>query len=666
MERSLFYFNQQLKQNPFHTDSYYFIGKIYFLQKLYTTACKFFEICHTREPENPWYNFYLGKSLLTIKQPSNAVQFLKVFARHRPYGYLYLGLAYYNLCNYEKSIACFKKCPDTISRQRLFKIAYSASLFNIGNLYYAEGKLAEAEQAFESSISLFPDAHPSRFQLGSVYLNRKEYERARLCFEALFSDFPANESLQMTLAHIYNQTGDTARLEQFINEILQKNISTSLSPREFKKILAYTLYRGEKFKEAIPLFLQLYRMKYYDEYTLYYLSRCRYNTGEFQKALNAYDLIFSITESNIMINNHYCLMLIEQNRYEEATEKLVVFINGNHADEKTMLYYFYASVFSHDCPDFLGLYNSLKDHFAEHPLFIEAAATYFVENNQLEDALTCFYHLYTLLPDDDHTLVQLIDIFQKRNLNKQALFYTQKMHETRPGNHNAAFYYAFFLMKEGFLQKALDILGVIDKDLSKVNYLIAEIYFRMGKQSPGFTHLKASFLADPLYLPVQFKSLLYFYRQGSFRQALRICTLIEYSHASFHRVLVYQAIVYARRERYDLAVNRLEKYMIRTRPNHSPYIEFMLVVFLYNSGNLASCRSRLKKLITRRGQKAPYVSMLALLCRRTFDEKTLARITTHMQEHHPASPSWREFRERYGTPGKSRDIIRNDLGIRIP
>ncbi|HOV15864.1 MAG TPA: hypothetical protein PK771_16360, partial [Spirochaetota bacterium] len=186
-DKSLFYLNKNIKTNPTHTPSYYFLGRIFFFKKNYLFAKEYFELCISTDKNNDFFNLHLGKTLLALKEFENAIKYINIYTKTRKDGFFYLGLAYYNLNDFKTSCNCFFKCEDFLTDKKLFRIAYSASLFNYANQLYIKEDVKNAKELFLKSISLNNEAYPSYFQLGLIYLFENDFENSKKIFEFLNS-----------------------------------------------------------------------------------------------------------------------------------------------------------------------------------------------------------------------------------------------------------------------------------------------------------------------------------------------------------------------------------------------------------------------------------------------------------------------------------------------
>lgn len=660
-EEALKFLGVQLKLTPGHSPSYYYIGRTLFLMKNYAQACCYFKVCYDNSRENLFYNYYLGRSLLHLGELERALTHLKMAGSRLKGALFYSALAFYRMNDYKRSLKLIEALPEHFYKRREVIIIYSAILFNLGNQYYNMGELEDASRCFVRSIELNKNAYPSYFQMGSLSFERGEYERAISYLEFIYPKFRDNEALNLSLAYLYNLTSRYERLEELL-KVGDLNIS-ALGAVKFKKILALTLYRNGKYKEAIPIFLSLYKSKNYDENLLYHLAQARFFTGDSRRALNCYELIFKMTRSNLTINNSYLFLLIRLNSYRKAQEEAFSFIKERSYDNKTVLFYYYSSVFNNKISNFDSLYRRLEGRYLNNTVFLEATARYYLDRGDRERAISTYYKLYSLLPEDEHTLKELVELFLTRGLFNQAIYYLEKMYNLNPDNGTVIYYYAYFLIKGGYNEQAIEVLERFNENSSALYLLLSEAYIRKKERKKGYSYLKKSFLLDPLYLPVQYKTILFFYKVGKYRRALNICEIMGRSNSSFRRHLLYQSLIMAKIRDYRAAQLKLKSY-ISGEERKSAFLLTILAALYYKSGRFKTALALLAKLMRKSGESGPRLVLRALCQRKLYDLEGLKRSERLLAGNFNCSPIYKEYYEQFY--GDKSSLDRRDLGLRLP
>lgn len=664
-KKSLLNLKKHIRMFPGHILSFYFMGKIYFDTRNYLRAFNYFKICIKRDDENPFFNLNFGKSLLVLNNNEESLPYLEHFSKHDSKGYLYVALAYYNIGDYGESIKCFLKCPEEIHESIKYRSSFSAALFNCANDFFGYGNIKKAEELYLRSVAIYDKSWTSYFQLGSIYILREEYKKAIVIYEKLFSRFPDNSSIKISLAFLYNKFSLDNKLEAIMKKMVAEEVNSAFSKGQFKHVLAYSLYKQGKYDEAIPLFLDLIRKKEYNEYTLFYLARSRYFTGDFKRSFKAFDMIFEITGSNIVINNTFVLFLIEQKFYDKAFAFLDVAISHGLYNDKSELYYFYCGVFLLRKNIFKRYYVKLASRFSNNVLFLEACARHFILMGNIDSAVETYKSLFNIIPDDQQTIVDLINLLLKKKLISLAVDYIGKLYNINTDNETVAFYYAFFLIKMSDYSRAKEVLKAVKGERNKATYLLADANFRTNNRKLGFKYLKISFLLNPIYLPTQFKSLSFFYKIGKYNQSLRFCKLMRVTNPDFKRVMIYEAMIYIRKDRYDLAALSLDEYLTKNKSKSNSYMKLLLAGCLYKDNKFKKARTLLRHLSDNSQPRAAELVLKALMYRQEYDLDNQRRIEKELSEKFFDTPSYLQYKNMFLVINKSKGFKRDDLGLRI-
>jgi len=663
-DNALFYFNEEIKRNPFRAILYYYIGRIFYYKKEYDKAISYLKVAYDFNNDNPVFNFYYGKALIFI-DPEKALFYLEKSLTKIKESSFYIGMVYYKNKNYSKALEYFKKSPDYLLDKKIVKNILSLCYFNIGNEFYFLSNYKEAKKFFELAININNENYSSHFQLGSIYLIEGDFYNAKKHFEYLYKRFKNSESIKISLSYIYFNLNDLKNLENILKKIKVDKFSPQVDIYEFKKILAYTLYQRKKYKEAIPLFIQLYNKKRFDENILFYLAQSRFNNGEYRKTENIYKLIFDITKKNILINNSYLLFLISQKEFKKTEENALNFININAYNNKTILYLYYSAINNNNF-NFVKIYHDyLSKIFSNNPIFLESEALYYLKQKNYSEALFYFYKLYEINPQDTWVLNNIIDILHTENLNNLALEYSEKLYNYQKNDQKIALFYAYFLIKESKFEKAIEVLNNFSPLSYEANYLLSDIYFRMKKNKKGLFHLRESFYKNPLYLPTQFKSLTFFYKKNNLNMSLKLCKLMRFTNKEFKSSLIYEALVYFKKARYDIAIELLEEYLKLNKEKNNSFFKLSLGYLYYFENKVEYAIKIAKHLIKQNGEKPGYLILLSLCHRKKYNLSEHREIDNILLKKFSNSPSTLEYRAKYllSTPQVYK---RKDLGIRIP
>src|SRR5215831_17202404 len=122
-------------------------------------------------PDDPWNWGTLGDSLMELGKYSDAADAYQTMARLRPDMSSYNRAAYYRFVAGDGAgaIEIMKRAIDAGSRSPE-NVAWC--LVDLGNMDLKVGRAAEAEQAFQTALKLFPGYHPANAGLGRINARR--------------------------------------------------------------------------------------------------------------------------------------------------------------------------------------------------------------------------------------------------------------------------------------------------------------------------------------------------------------------------------------------------------------------------------------------------------------------------------------------------------------
>ena len=116
-------------------------------------------------------NFSTGESLFSQNRPSEAIPYLQkaVSEGGEPKAYLYLALAYYQIGQYEESLAITDRAMSVSGTNK------KVLAFNAGNTAYAMGNWSLAEQWYSMAISADSSYASPVLNRGNARLQQKKY-----------------------------------------------------------------------------------------------------------------------------------------------------------------------------------------------------------------------------------------------------------------------------------------------------------------------------------------------------------------------------------------------------------------------------------------------------------------------------------------------------------
>lgn len=158
----------------------------------FATAAARFEAAIAQAPTVPALHVNLALAYLRLQRSGEAVASLEKAAALAPADasvQYQLGSAYVDIQQYDKAVAALQKglgaTPD------LAKDALAAeATATLGAVYFAQGKVPEAEAAFQRVLAARPDSAAGLLGMGKVHFSRNEIPKALELFEKVVAAQP--------------------------------------------------------------------------------------------------------------------------------------------------------------------------------------------------------------------------------------------------------------------------------------------------------------------------------------------------------------------------------------------------------------------------------------------------------------------------------------------
>jgi tetratricopeptide (TPR) repeat protein len=141
-------------------------------------------------------NDYAG----SVKEFRRAIA-LSPFSDNAAKAYDYMAQAYLMDDNTDAAIKTYKEAIRAYPTRDTFRIS-------LGDIYYKQGLLPEAEAEYAAAVKLDSESADSRYALGQVYLNSGKYSEAETEFKKVVSLSPSSSTGYYGLGQTYRQTGD--------------------------------------------------------------------------------------------------------------------------------------------------------------------------------------------------------------------------------------------------------------------------------------------------------------------------------------------------------------------------------------------------------------------------------------------------------------------------
>ena len=126
---------------------------------------------------------------------------LSYFSDNTAKAYDYMARAYLQDGNTEAAIKTYREAIQSYPTRDAFHIS-------LGDIYYKQGQIAEAEAEYKAAINLDSESTDSRYGLGQVYLNSGRYTEAEAQFKKVVSSSPQSSIGYYGLGQTYRKTGN--------------------------------------------------------------------------------------------------------------------------------------------------------------------------------------------------------------------------------------------------------------------------------------------------------------------------------------------------------------------------------------------------------------------------------------------------------------------------
>lgn len=233
-------------------------GNLFFSQKKYAEAAKWYEKAVKSDPNNPNAYAIWGLALANLGNYEDAISKYEKATFLDPknvVAYNGWGVALDQLKKYEEASEKFQKAIelDNTGDPNLFEY-----YFNLASTLVHEGKFEDASQILKIGISLKPDFEPAHFMLGMVYSSLKEYSKSFSEYQRASELNPHDANIFLYWAATLGKSGefDEVTIEKFkkVIEIEPKNIE--LTSQAYSG-WAVTLHKMKRDKEAIKKFKKI-------------------------------------------------------------------------------------------------------------------------------------------------------------------------------------------------------------------------------------------------------------------------------------------------------------------------------------------------------------------------------------------------------------------------
>lgn len=134
-----------------------------------------------------------GEKLFKSNNPGAAIELLEKDIENQNISsdtYNYLGLAYFQIGEYDKAVEVFEKGQKNVTSGR--KLLY----FNKGNVEFVRGNYAEAEKCYSMALTASPDFYAALLNRANARLKQKKYEECIQDYEKYIECLPEDPQVE--------------------------------------------------------------------------------------------------------------------------------------------------------------------------------------------------------------------------------------------------------------------------------------------------------------------------------------------------------------------------------------------------------------------------------------------------------------------------------------
>jgi tetratricopeptide (TPR) repeat protein len=203
------------------------VGTLYRLMNEPERAIEAYRQATTLDPKyaSPWYN--LGNIYATLGRSEAAIAaYRKAIALNPadPWPYHLLALVYESREEYGEAVTLYKQAIERHQSDRDRAISWDT----LGSVYHDQGRLKEAQHAFQEALRLNPDYALPWNSLGDVYVALRDYEQAAEAYRKAIALDPTYAWPYNNLGVVYEKLG---RYDQAIG-IFQQVIARHTDKRD--------------------------------------------------------------------------------------------------------------------------------------------------------------------------------------------------------------------------------------------------------------------------------------------------------------------------------------------------------------------------------------------------------------------------------------------------
>jgi tetratricopeptide (TPR) repeat protein len=240
--------------------------------------------------------------------------------------YIDLGVAHYNLKNYEAAIQAFEKAVE----QNPFG---TQALLYEATCYHDMGQEAKAAEAFQRAIDVDPTNNEVRYNIAQLYEKSNRPQDALAQYKAIYQQNPDFKDVAFAAGILLFNQGQYAEAEPYFEK------AAALNPNDEQVLLAVgqNLLKTDNYDKAIPALLKYVEVTKNDTYKPAVLDQVAIayeKQKNYEGALATYDRILALRpnwEKALLGKGN---ALVNLKRYAEAVPVLKSYLEISKNEEK--------------------------------------------------------------------------------------------------------------------------------------------------------------------------------------------------------------------------------------------------------------------------------------------------------------------------------------------
>ena len=317
-------YQQVLRTNASNVAAQKALGDIYFSQKDYSLAKKYYIEAMKLSSEDSFICLRLGRIADILGQWDEAVTHYEhaAYLNPREFGaYQHLAEGYFVRKQLEKAEDKYKKAIEAGSPMPWVR-------FKIGQIARQKGDVQTAIDYFQKAIALNPNNPNFKLTLGDVYFSQKELQQAEEAYKAAIT-------IKQDLFPAHFKLGRTYQMRQQLNDAIASfNTAIELKPQDFQshQWVGEAHFAKKTYSLAESHYSKAIDLGSSAPWVRFKLGRIAQIQKDLEKATAYFENAIALNPKNPQF--HYCLGTVQAQQGEienaKASYEKALSINSNH------------------------------------------------------------------------------------------------------------------------------------------------------------------------------------------------------------------------------------------------------------------------------------------------------------------------------------------------